>query len=108
LIEKTGEDPTAGTIKGGYKSLDRVRNLFDAKKFVETYLPYVCLWMTRLLSIAIAYYYHGIPALVVLTWILLSFMVKLVRFVRFTILIYLPVIIFFFFYGYILNIPGLF
>jgi hypothetical protein len=71
-------------------------------------MPYMCLWMSRLLSIGIAYYYHGIPAFFVLNWVLFSFGTRVTKFVTFTCAIYLPVLTCFFFFGYLSNIPELF
>ena len=66
------------------------------------------MWGIRIISVVLAYAYHGTPALVVLTWVLFSFMFKLDSFARCTVYFYLPIFFVGFFYTYLLNIPGLF
>lgn len=81
---------------------------FDYQKFVATYLPYVCIWMIRIISVIYSYAYHGYPALLILTWVLMSFMVSAVPFVNCTTYFYLPIFTVGFFYTYFINIPGIF
>ena len=57
--------------------------------------------------LVLAYYYHGYAGLVLLTWILMSFMVFLVNFVHYTVLLVTPVITLIAMYLYVINIPGL-
>ena len=81
---------------------------FDAQKFVATYLPYVCLWMIRVISIVYSYAYHGYPALCILTWVLVSFITPAVSFTSCTVNIYLPLFTAAFIFTYFINIPTLF
>jgi hypothetical protein len=66
------------------------------------------MWGIRIVSIIFSYAYHGTPALVILTWVLFSFMFKLDAFARCTVYLYLPIFFVGFFYTYLLNVPGLF
>jgi hypothetical protein len=82
---------------------------FDYAKFVMKYLPFVCLWINRLLAIAFAYGYHGYPCFFVLTWLLLSFMADGVyKFINFTTLVYMPIFTFVLFSQFFFNIPLMF
>lgn len=81
---------------------------FNYEKFVVTYKPYVCLWAIRVLSMIFSYAYHGYPALLILTWVLLSFIAPNLSFVSCTTYVYLPIFTAGFFYTYFINIPGLF
>ncbi len=81
---------------------------FNYQKFVQTYLPYVCLWVIRVISIVYSYAYHGWPALIILTWVLASFMISAMPFVTCTTYIYLPIFTVGFFFTYFVNIPTLF
>jgi hypothetical protein len=54
-----------------------------------------------------AYYYHDLPGFIFLTWVLLSFIVSAYSFVHFTVAIFNPVFTIYYFYLYIVNIPGL-
>lgn len=73
-----------------------------------TYKPYVCLWMIRFFSIIISYAYHGYPAFVILTWVLLSFMTPNYPFVNCTSYLYLPIFTCGFIFTYFININGIF
>jgi hypothetical protein len=64
--------------------------------------------MIRIISIVFAYAYHGYPALIILTWVLGSFMTSNYPFVRCTTQLYLPIFIIGFFYTYFINIPKIF
>lgn len=78
------------------------------KTFVKTYLPFVCLWVTRFISLVYAYAYFGYPAFAILTWLLLSFMVNIIIFVKATTYVYLPLFSLAFFFNYFININQLF
>lgn len=78
------------------------------KTFVTTYLPYVCLWVNRFISLIYAYAYFGYPALLILSWLLLSFMVNMISFVKATTYVYLPLFSIAFFFNYFININLLF
>jgi hypothetical protein len=54
-----------------------------------------------------AYAYFGYPALLILTWLLLSFMVNMIFFVKATTYIYLPLFSLAFFFNYFININQL-
>lgn len=54
-----------------------------------------------------AYAYHGFGGLVLLTWVLLSFVVPTVSFVKYTVKIFIPLYIVLFLYLYFVNIRGL-
>lgn len=71
-------------------------------------MPYVCIWICRLCSIIIAYAYDGFGGLAVLTWLLLSFIVNLEYFAKYSAKLYLPVFFIAFVYEYFINIKDLF
>lgn len=71
-------------------------------------MPYVCLWMCRVCSFTIAYAYNEYAGFVVLSWVLLSFIVKLESFSKWNKWLYLPFFILAFFYEYTINIQFLF
>ena len=75
--------------------------------FISTNAPYVYLWLSRLLSVIMAYAYHGQAGLILLTWVLLSFMVPGITFVNATVVFVLPIYITLFLYLYFLNLSGL-
>ena len=64
--------------------------------------------MNRICSLILAYAYHGTPAFLVLTWLLLSFIVPIVNFVSCTVFLYLPLFTVALFFEYFINIPGIF
>ena len=64
---------------------------YDYNKFMNTYKPHLCLWGARICAIILSYAYHGIPSLISLSWVLISFMVPLYPFVTFTNYFYLPI-----------------
>ena len=80
----------------------------DITHYVTSYAPYIYIWVCRLSSIALAYYYHSIPALVLLTWVLLSLILSISPFVNFTVAVINPIFTLFFLFQYLVNIPGLF
>lgn len=61
----------------------------------------------RVLSILMAYAYHGIGGLVLLTWVLLSFVVPTITFVNSTIKYFIPIYVTLFLYLYFINVRGL-
>lgn len=75
---------------------------------MRTYLPYLCIWIIRIISIIFSYAYHGYPAFIILTWVLASFMTPATKFVNCTTYLYLPIFFVGFFYTYFINIPGIF
>lgn len=110
-IKKTEEDEEPVLKKRNRFSISNFHQKitkFDYEKFVRTYLPYVCIWMIRLISIVYSYAYHGYPAFIILTWVLGSFMISAVPFVNCTTYLYLPTFLVGFFYTYFINIPGIF
>lgn len=71
-------------------------------------MPYLCLWMIRIISIIYSYAYHGFPAFLILSWVLASFFFSALPFANYTTYIYLPIFTVGFFFTYFVNIPGLF
>jgi hypothetical protein len=69
---------------------------------------YLSLWIVRICTLIFAYFYFGYPSSLLLTWLLLSFIVPLVGFVKWTTYIYLPLFTTAFFYLYFINIERLF
>jgi hypothetical protein len=71
-------------------------------------MPFVCLWICRVCSFTIAYAYDAYAGFIVLTWVLLSFIIKLKYFAYWNKIAYLPFFILAFFYEYTINIQFLF
>lgn len=71
-------------------------------------MPHVCIWICRICSFTISYAYNEYAGFVVLSWVLLSFVLKLEVFVKWTKRIYLPLFVLAFFYEYVINIQFLF
>ena len=110
-MRKDDDDEDLSIKKRGRFSISNLHQKFvkfDYEKFVRTYLPYVCIWMIRFVSIIYSYAYHGYPAFIILTWVLLSFMSPAAKFVNCTTYLYLPIFLVGFFYTYFINIPGIF
>ena len=109
---KDEEEDSAAVLKKknkfSFSNLHSKITKFDYEKFVRTYLPYVCVWVIRVVSIIFSYAYHGYPAFIILTWVLFSFMMPLSKFVNCTTYIYLPIFFVGFFFTYFINIPGIF
>ena len=78
------------------------------KSYLENYAPYIYIWVCRVFVLVQAYYYHSFPALILLTWLLFSFMINLASYVSFTIAVFTPIYTITFIYLYFINIPGLF
>jgi hypothetical protein len=93
---------------GRRKSIIGQIHQFNYSSFVRKYMPYVCIWICRLCSIVIAYAYDGFGGLAVLTWLLLSFIVNLEYFAKYSGKAYLPVFFIAFVYEYFINIKHLF
>jgi hypothetical protein len=91
------------------KAVDEERGIdIDYEKFMTTYKPYLSIWGSRLCAVILSYAYHGLPAIISLTWVLISFMVPLYPFVNFTIYTYLPLYVAGLFFQYYVNIPGIY
>lgn len=99
-------DEETGKVKNlfGYKDIVS----YDYQKFMTTYKPYLCIWGSRFCAVILSYAYHGFPALISLTWVLLSFIVPLYPFVEVTIYTYLPLYVVGLFFQYYVNIPGIY
>ena len=82
--------------------------VFDSQAFIKQYLPFACIWICRVSSIIIAYAYDGYGGFVVLSWLLLSFIVKLEKFSEVTQKTYMWFFILAFLYEFLINIQGLF
>lgn len=80
---------------------------FDYMQFMENNAPFVYLSIIRVLSILMAYAYHGIGGLILLSWVLLSFVVPTISFVNATVKCFVPLYATLFFYLYFINIRGL-
>lgn len=90
------------------KSMVRSISKFDYTAFIRKYMPSVCIWICRICSFTIAYAYNEYAGFVVLSWVLLSFILKLEIFAKWSKRIYLPLFIAAFFYEYVINIQALF
>ena len=77
---------------------------FDYKNFMATNAPLIYLWVTRILTILMAYGYFGTMGFVLLTWILLSFLLPLRKFLEFTCWVYVPLYALMFAYLYFINL----
>jgi hypothetical protein len=73
---------------------------------MENNAPFAYLTVVRILSILMAYAYHGFGGLILLTWILLSFVMPTVSFVNGTVKYFIPLYIALFCYLYFINIRG--
>lgn len=75
--------------------------------FINNNAPHVYLWVSRILCVVMAYAYFGKTGLILLTWVLLSFMVSITHFVNATVTFILPIYIATFLYLYFINLSGL-
>lgn len=75
---------------------------------MNTYKPHLCNWGARLCALSLSYMYHGVPSIISLSWLLVSFVVPLHPFVTFTNFFYLPLNIYNLFFQFFVNIPGLY
>lgn len=80
----------------------------DPVEMYNNYTPLISIWVCRICSVVIAYAYDGYGGAIVLTWLLLSFIVPLEKFVSFNDVYYFWFFVLAFFYEYFLNIQGLF
>lgn len=81
---------------------------FDYSAFVANYKTILSMWICRICSFTIAYAYDEYSGLIVLGWVLLSFIVKLEYFSKWSTRVYLPLFVLAFFYEYLINIQFLF
>lgn len=76
---------------------------------LNEYTPFIYLWVLRLLCSVLCYFYDSrTEGLIFISWVLLSFLLPKVFFVKMTIYILLPFLNIQFLYYYLINIPGLF
>jgi hypothetical protein len=80
----------------------------DPVEMYNNYTPVISIWICRICSVVIAYAYDGYGGALVLTWLLLSFIVPLEKFVSFNEIYYFWFFMLAFIYEYFLNIQGLF
>lgn len=84
------------------------KSSFDLTHIINHYAPYVYIWVCRVLCVVMAYLYHSSAGFIALTWVLFTFLIPLVEFVKFTIYVFTPLMTFVLFYLYTINIPGVF
>jgi hypothetical protein len=101
-LKRAGDKPSDSKVTKIVK--DYFKQFANTQKFISKYSAFVCLWISRICSILIAYQYYGYPGFVVLTWVIASFIVQLYWLAKITTNIYLPCFALISFYEYAVNI----
>ena len=105
--EASEKKPAAETGAGRKSIVGKIAKV-NYTSFVKRYMPFVSLWICRVCSFTIAYAYDEYAGFLVLTWVLLSFIIKMEYFNKWSKMIYLPLFTLAFFYEYLINIQFLF
>lgn len=80
---------------------------FNYQNFLDTNAPLIYLWATRILTVLMAYGYFGPIGLILITWVLLSFMMPLRPFLALTCWVFVPVYGLLFCYVYFINLEDI-